>query len=83
MDREYSRTGRPDGPVPHDEPKCDQPQDMACQDTARTLLDRTIDATRRKLNNLVSLSAALPMVLPPEADQALYDMLCDSRRRFV
>lgn len=57
------------------------PQGIAhCHMTARQLLGREIPRLQNRAAALESLLRALPMELPPEADEALFDIVMRSRR---
>lgn len=47
----------------------------ACRDNARSMINRKIGELRTRANELEKLSESLPMVLSPEADEALWRLL--------
>ena len=53
---------------------------MAGRQDARGILKERAERLMREALGLDALLAALPMKLPPEADQALYDLVTQVRR---
>lgn len=56
-----------------------QVENCCYRENAKTLLRRRIDELRRKAEMLERLHDTLPTVMPPEADEALWDLLLVAR----
>ena len=57
-----------------------QPEDCCNRESARTRLNRYIIDLRSKAYHLEVLLNAMPNVLPPQADTALWELICSQRQ---